>query len=615
MSEPQLDQIPDDIVISQAQDIRDAIACYTHVLVNSWSDEHPFVVHFKTTQGTGKTTGVMDTLEVLGIVAAFGPRHDDINADAARFGDRYDVQFVGKDNACTNDEYKNKHSSVSQADSQAWCEGCSKRDECEYFNPYNQLKANLQSLTAPYNYLEYFPEILEQWEAIDYLLIDETPWDSIFEKTVRLGSADIEQTRSALRKLKQNESHNSSQIDAALSLLDDISNALTNPDAKSRLSAYETALNTELTELKDGLSEIRTERILNGHEYEDVIINISNHIEDIEQTHTWANENESTEANDKPPVELWGIDQQSRGAPEFVLRWRNTQLREIARDKPVFILATEMPTDSVEAMFDLPVVTITDDVTPEAEVFQLDTRGAGITRLRERNQTYNNLLEFTELALRRESSESRKTLIAIKKELMQEVGDYLEQQGFSEGEDFELGNYYGMTGSNRYEDCEAFVGFGAPGLSSAVTEASSTVSGVSTDIFDKEGCAGELRDAIHRIRPVHMDNTPRIYLFTDVVDYSSDFSGPYNECNTTDLRKELTNNAESAELQDKILDYIRSESPDPKKSDLEDEFSYGHSRIQAELRELMKQDRIKSYYGESSGGRPPKRYQLLSSEG
>lgn len=557
----------------------------------------------------------MDTLEVKGAVAAFGPRHDDINADAARFGDRYDVQFVGKDNACTNDEYKNKHSSVSQTDSQAWCEGCSKRDECEYFTPYNQLKANLQSLTAPYNYLEYFPEILEQWEAIDYLLIDETPWDSIFEKTVQPGPADIQQTRSALLQLKENDSNNTSRIDAALSLLSDISNALTNPDAKSRLSAYETALNTDLTELKDGLSEIRTERILNGHEYEDVIINISNHIEDIEQTHKWANENESTETNDNLPVELWGIDQQSRGAPEIVLRWRNTQLREIARDKPVFILATEMPTESVEAMFDLPVVTITDEVTPEAEVFQLDTRGAGITRLRKRNQTYNNLLEFTELALRRESSENRKTLIAIKKELMQEVGDYLEQQGFSEGEDFVLGNYYGMTGSNRYEDCEAFVGFGAPGLSTDVTEASSTVSGVPTDIFAEEGCAGELRDAIHRIRPVHMDNTPRIYLFTDVMDYSSDFSGSYNECNTTGLREELANNAESAELQDKILDYIRSESPDPKKSDLEDEFSYGHSRIHAELSELMKQDRIKSYSGEPAGGRPPKRYQLLSSEG
>jgi pantothenate kinase-related protein Tda10 len=81
MTFSQPDQIPDDIVVPASGDIRDAIADFTHKLLDAWNEKHPFVVQFKTTQGTGKTTGVMDSLEVRGPVAALGPRHDDINED------------------------------------------------------------------------------------------------------------------------------------------------------------------------------------------------------------------------------------------------------------------------------------------------------------------------------------------------------------------------------------------------------------------------------------------------------------------------------------------------------------------------------------------------------
>ncbi len=606
----QSDLIPDDIVIPASDDIRDAIAGFTHILLEAWDEDHPFVVHVKTTQGTGKTTGVMDTLEVKGSVAALGPRHDDINEDADRFGDRFEIRFVGKDKSCENDKYKGKHGSVSQETSRNWCKDCPKRSACGYFEPYEKLQSGVQSLTAPHNYLEYFPEILDQWPAIDTVLIDETPWDVIFEKTLAIDASDIENTRSALRIVRDRDSDTAELVGTAQTLLDDISDGLSDTDADITPDAFEIATRTDFSGITDELSKIHDDRILDGNEYQDAILSIKNKIGLVERTWEWTRD--ADEDADTPPSELWGIDTSSRGENKFLLRWRNPELQQIARDKPVFVLATEMPTQSVEAMFGLPVVTIEDAVTPEGEIIQLGTKHAGITRLRKRNRSYDTLLELTKLALRREYACGRKTLIAVKAALLEDVVEELEASGLERGEAFEIGNYYGMTGSNRFEDCEAFIGFGAPGLSSDVTEASEVMSGVPSQIFKKEGLEGELRDDIHRIRPVRMDVAPRIYLFTNAVDFSSDFDGTRKEYNIPDLRRELKNNAEIAERQQHIQDVIRDHPSDPTVAQIVDELSYGRRRTESELRDLNKRGITEPYKADTDGrGRPPKRYRLL----
>ena len=611
MTFSQPDQIPDDIVVPASGDIRDAIADFTHKLLDAWNEKHPFVVQFKTTQGTGKTTGVMDSLEVRGPVAALGPRHDDINEDADRFGDRFEIRFVGKDRACENDKYKGKHGSVGRDTSRSWCKDCPKRSECGYFEPYNQLENGVQSLTAPHNYLEFFPEILDQWPAVDTILIDETPWDAIFEKTLTIDASDIEHTRSALRTVRDRDSDTAELVGTAQTLLDDISDGLSDTDAEITPDAFEIATHTDFSGITDELSKIHDDRILEGNEYQDAILSITNKIGLVERTWEWARD--ADEDADTPPSELWGIDTSSRGKNKFLLRWRNAELQQIARDKPVFVLATEMPTQSVEAMFGLPVVTVEDEVTPEGEIIQLGTKHAGITRLRKRDRSYDTLLELTKLALRREYACGRKTLIAVKAALLEDVVEELEVSGLERGEAFEIGKYYGMTGSNRFEDCEAFIGFGAPGLSSETTEASAVISGLSPQIFKDEGLEGELRDAIHRIRPVRMDVAPRIYLFTNAVDFSSDFDGPRKEYNIPDLRSELKNNADIAERQQQIQDVIRAHPSDPTVAQIVDELPYGRRRIESELRDLNKQGITEPYKADTDGrGRPPKRYRLLA---
>lgn len=610
MTSTQSDHLPDDIVIPASGDIRDKIAYATHELLDAWDQDHPFVVHVKTTQGTGKTTGVMDTLATKGSTAALGPRHDDINEDADRFGDRFEIRFVGKDESCKVDKYKGKHGAVSRETSRSWCKDCPKRSECGYFEPYEQLHSGVQSLTAPHNYLEYFPEILDQWPAIDTVLIDETPWDAIFEKTLTIDASDIEHTRSALRDVRDKDDDIADLVSTAQSLLDGISDGLSDTDVNITPDTFDIATQTDFSGITDELSKIHDERILNGSEYQDVILSIASEIEAVEQTWEWARDTD--EDIETPPPELWGIDTSSRGEHKFLVRWRNAELQQIARDKPVFVLATEMPTQSVEAMFGLPVVTVEDTINPGGDIIQLGTKHAGITRLRKRNRFYDTLLELTKLALRREQADGRKTLIAVKAALLEDVVEELEASGFERGEAFEIGNYYGMTGSNRYEDCEAFIGFGAPGLSSDVTEASEVVSGVSAQIFKNEGLEGELRDAIHRIRPVHMNVAPRIYLFTNAVDFSSDFDGSRKECNVPDLRSELKNNAEIAERQQQIQDVMRGHPTDPTVAQIVDELPYGRRRIESELRELNKQGITEPYMDDAIGrGRPAKRYRLL----
>ncbi|MDB9279994.1 hypothetical protein PN416_06315, partial [Halorubrum ezzemoulense] len=223
--------------------------------------------------------------------------------------------------------------------------------------------------------------------------------------------------------------------------------------------------------------------------------------------------------------------------------------------------------------------------------------------------------ERTRLALRRECAAGRKTLIAIKNDLKNELREHLQQSGFVEGEDYELGHYYGMTGSNRFEDCEAFIGFGAPGLSDDVTSASNIASGVPEEILQREGREGELRDGIHRIRPVRMESTPRVYLFTNAVDYSSDFSGKYERVNTTEMRSKLTQQADTAERQAQIQELIRDTSPNPTITQMIDILPYGHSKLKSELRALNKQGVTEPYEDSSAGrGRPSKRYRLIDSD-
>ncbi|GAA0285706.1 hypothetical protein GCM10009000_121080 [Halobacterium noricense] len=609
-------QIPEDVIIEKGDTIRSEVSGYIHDLLRQWSTESPFLVHFKTTQGTGKTTGGMDAVEIKGPAAAFGPRHVDIDEDADRFGERYSIRFVGKDKACTNDRFKDKHSSVSKEVSKDWCDGCPERDRCEYFEPFNQIENETRSLTAPHNYLEIFPDILDQWDEIEVILIDETPWYNIFEKAIQIGAQDITHTRSALRNLDEGNKSDSETIEDSLLLLDTMSSALTDEDGGEKQSnrAYKLATGIDFSELSTELTEIHDERVLDGTDYTDAIVAIADNLEEVERTTHWASEQGIIDECDSPPDELWGVDNSTKDNASFELRWRNFDLMEIARQKPVFVLATEMPTESVEAIFELPVVTVEDTVSPDAEVIQLDSRMAGITRLRKRNQTFENLVEFTRLALRRECATGRKTLIGVKKALKDDVREQLQESGFVEGDDFELGYYYGMTGSNRFEDCDAFVGFGTPGLSNNVTDTSSVVSGVSEKILQQEGREGELRDAIHRIRPARMEATPRVYLFTNAVDLSSDFSGTYERFNTPDIRSKLTQQVETAERQSRIQKFIRDSSPDPTITQMVKTLPYGHSTLTSELRHLNKQGVTESHEDTTKGrGNNPTRYRLISS--
>jgi hypothetical protein len=308
---------------------------------------------------------------------------------------------------------------------------------------------------------------------------------------------------------------------------------------------------------------------------------------------------------ESPPGAFWKITDDGY----LQLRWmQNEKLRDIAAEKPTVVLATEMAPEVVEAIFDLPVVTISDDHQPAVDILQLETQTAGITTLKRKGRLWDNLLELTELAIRRESYSGTKTFVAVKKVFEDDVHDYLISQGFTKGEDFEIGHYFGLTGSNRFQDCDAVVLFGNARLRDEDARAKELLTGVDRDTFHHDKMIGELRDALHRTRPTQKDGV-RAYIYTNVVDFDGDFTGTTDEMDIPDFRDTLEKRIEEEELQARILDFVRRREEPPTASEF-DEMEGDFSKIKAQRDALVEADKLEIQKDTETGGRPAKRYRV-----
>ncbi len=615
-------------------------------LMQQWSKAIPFVIHVKSTQGTGKSLGDMETIPLhIGPTAVFGPRHEDVREDADEPALRslYEVHFEGKDRSCIHPRYEGRHHRVHPDVSAEWCENCEFRTKCNYWDAYQAVNQQgfytepnhsdadfddfqqnkseyaekmVRGYTAVHQHLPLHPTVLNQWDDIKAILIDESPWDAIAEKTAVISLDDVTEAKDATARLIEDDT----QGDRFIALHD-------------ALVALERLIDPE-TDYDDTLDVFEQwESVYNQYEENNAIDTVtrlvsSERSELEENTNTrvigplltampnirrgWdrAIEADKTLVDQRPPKAFWRIDD-----TYLHLRWMDTeQLSEIAQNTPVAVLATEMPTAQVEAMFDLPVVTITDNLTPEVDVYQLDTRKAGITQLKKKQKLWDDLLELTELAVEREQLLGSKVFIAVKKELVEDVQGHLESQGFEEGEDFEIGNYYGLTGSNRFEDCDGVILFGKPSLRKEDAIYKSLVSGISKDVFHKTNTEGELRDALHRIRPAKK-NGVRAYILTSVVDFEEEFTGGYKRDGTSDLKDRLTGDIQREkkrqEIRTRIIEFVQGYDGTPTATEITDTVSGPHSKIQRYRDELV-EDGVLEVIKEAEGpGRPSKRYRVL----
>jgi hypothetical protein len=292
---------------------------------------------------------------------------------------------------------------------------------------------------------------------------------------------------------------------------------------------------------------------------------------------------------------------------------QNERLRDVAAETPTVVLATEMAPEIVEAIFDLPVVTISDDHQPAVDVLQLETQTAGVTTLKEKGRLWDNLLELTELAIRRESYSGTKTFVAVKKALEEDVRDYLISQGFTEGEDFEIGHYFGLTGSNRFQDCGAVVLFGNARLRDEDARAKELLTGVDRETFHHDKMVGELRDALHRTRPTQKDGI-RAYILTDAVDFEEDFNGEYNTPPVDKFRNKLQNaikrEKEIKEIRDAILQFVSEREEPPTATDFK-EVEKSYTKVKSQRENLVEAGKLQ-IKKETGGSGPPTRKYYLS---
>lgn len=637
-----------------------AIAFEVVKLMQTWSSEAPFVIHVKTTQGTGKSLGDMETVPLhIGPTAVFGPRHEDIKEDANHpaLQSIFEVHFEGKDASCENEKYAGRHYRVHSDVSGSWCQQCSMRSNCSYFEPYDILDTRgfatgpdtsdpefgeykmadpawsdngLKGYTAVHQLLPYHPDVLDQWGAIEAVIIDESPWEAIGERTATLPLSDIRQAHHATQRLQENEgSHDLpveilSDLQTALAQLEDLVGG--EPNRKNHELTFSTWV--ELTEkcenheITDPVTRaVSRERENTGHTGTGLVVGpLLEGITHIKEHTDRAWKEFESLVNQRPPKAFWLVENDV-----IRLRWMDTTtLRKIASEKPVCILATEMPSDLVRTMFDLPVVTITDNLAPEVDVLQLDTRKAGITALRNRGKLWKDLLELTDQALQLERTLGNKVFIAVKKDLKKRedetdrpgVLDHLENRGFEEGVDFEIGHYYGLTGSNRFEDCDAVILFGMPRLSDEVANYKALLSGLTADEFHAQNTEGELRDALHRIRPAKKDGV-RAYIWTNVVDFEDEFSGEYQREGVPDLRRHLKQQIEQekegTKLRKAIIEFVQAYDGKPTATEITREVSGGHRKIQRYRDELEKEGILEVTTESDGSGRPTKKYRLSES--
>jgi len=617
-------EVPERHTITVSDD-RDDVAEYLSKQVaerlirysEAWSQDTPFVVHVKTIQGTGKTLGGMETsAHHINPTALFGPRHTDIKEDAAikPFEGIFRIHFEGKDQVCDHPDYQGRHADVHPDVSSEWCDGCEYREDCQYWESYRRIRGQgVQNFTAVHQHLLYLPKVLDEWKGINSVLIDESPWDTIVEQSETFSPEAISVSRRAVHALLSRdtppvEERLLTKVDEALSQLESAMKDGTSRDEfEAWKNAYEACRDEDVVNtLTRELSKVHADRDNSSHT--EVVRKLFGAIPHIKQAWEHVEQADEHLPVENPPESFWHITDDGY----LRIRWMRTQtLREVAREKPVFVLATEVETEVVEAIFDLPVVTITDDYAPPVDVLQLGTRSAGATQLRKRGRMWENLLELTSLAIQRERLAGVKTFVAVKKDLKDEVRQYLENEGFTEGEDFEIGHYFGLTGSNRFEDCDAVVLFGMARLRDEDAIAKALLAGLDREAFQNEKSVGELRDALHRIRPSRKDGV-RAYILTNEVDFEDEFTGEYEPLSVPELRDRLNQaiarEREAREIREALLEFVMNRETPPTASDFKDEFGREYSKVKRHREELVEAGRLEVRKEAEGAGRPPKRY-------
>jgi len=627
-SSPTENSVPDNYTIAVAESrdnpveyIRKKTADLLIRYAEAWSSENPFIVHINVIQGIGKTLGGMETSAYhFEPTALFGPRHVDVQEDAniKQFDGVFKIHFEGKDRACDHPDYQNRHAAVHTDISSEWCEGCEYRGDCRYWANYRRIhKDGAQNFTAVHHHLLHLPRVLDEWEDINSVLIDESPWDTIVEQTETFSPEQIEVSQNAVHALLN---RNSPPVDERLltlvaEALSELKSAMKDAPSRDGFSIWEEAYKAcrderAVDELTRKLSRYHTEYNNSGHT--EVVRKLFGAIPQVREAWNRVEEEDEHLPVQQPPESFWHITEDGY----LQVRWMRTQaLREVAREKPVFVLATEMKTEVVQAIFDLPVVTITDDYAPAVDIRQLETRSAGVTQLRKKEQMWENLLELTELAVQREALAGVKTFVAVKKDLKDGVRQHLQDVGFTEGEDFEIGHYFGLTGSNRFEDCDAVVLFGIPRLRDEDAIAKAALTNVDMQTFQNEKSVGELRDALHRIRPTQKDGV-RAYVLTKAVDFEDEFTGEYDPLSVPDFRdsleKAISREQEAMEIQEALLEFVKDRDTPPIANDFKDEFGWEYSKVKRHRDELVEAGRLEVRKESEGRGRPAKRY--LASE-
>jgi len=631
--------IPDDITLSYPAnatigEMSKQIAKSGPQLLDAWSKDNPFVVLVRTTQGTGKSTGLAERIAFyMGFVAMFAPRHADIeeDLDESPLGNRFKHHFRGKDEVCNNDDYAGKHFRVPNNVSQEWCEDCSQRGDCEYFTPYKavgswnpdetsqkeSLKASAPSFMAVHQHLGVLPDVFGDdngtWEYVNAVLIDESPYQTVVVDSVTAELKDIRAELDVLRQIDLDDDNVVRLVDEAVDLLDITKSVIeTNGDS---LTLYEDWIDFhEKYEKHDTAFGRKVAEQWGEQPSRDgnpVVLSILDTIPDVETVIEDAVTNNRALNREVAVKYLWSISEEDE--PKLTISYANLSiLREVARDKPVFALATEWPREIAEVVFDLPIVEITDDLKPAVDVLQLESFRAGIWALNQEKRLARNLRELTALAVRRESLRDRKAVVVCKMDIEESVRKKLTDEGLVEGEDFEVAHYYGLSGSNQYEDCGAVVLHGTPGFSDDVIRLNHLMTGIPEERLEFEKCQGEVRDALHRIRASQKDGV-RAYIWTNEPDFRPEFDGSYFEKSIPQLKEKLNDEIENEQDRREDEQYVIEQLKmwDGWMTGTEFKTEVGEQYLSVRDR-LAKEDRIE--YKRKSGrpGRPTKKYRYTA---
>ena len=548
-------------------------------LLDEWSQDNPFVVLVGTTQGTGKSTGLAERIAYyIGFVAMFAPRHVDIDEDLEEtpLGNRFKHHFRGKDRVCENEDYKGNHVHVSNSVSQNWCKNCGQRDTCEYFNAYQEVgswdpnkvphtesvKASAPSFMAVHQHLNALPKVFSgsdgnsTWDQVEAVIIDESPYETVAINSLTVALKDIRAELDVLDQIESADPDVNNLVAEAESLLGTTKQVVEDDGDTHTLFEEWVGLYEKYIEHKEVF-----ENALGGkwgeqasREGNPVILSILETIPEVETVIYDAVANDRMVNQEGGVKELWRVSDEDE--PKLTISYANlSALRQVAQEKPVFALATEWPREIAEVVFDLPIVEITDDLKPAVDVLQNESDKAGIWALNQGKRLDRNLQELTTLAVNRESLRSHKTLVVAKKAVKDRVRQSLIDYGLVEGEDFELAHYYGLSGSNQYEDCDAIVLHGSPAYSDDIINLNHHMTGIPKDELRFEKCQGELRDALHRIRASQKDGV-RAYIWTNRPDFRTELNGSYFEASVPQLREKLETEIESEHQRRKDEQYV-----------------------------------------------------------